>query len=586
MSKRYSKSKKIKTRKKRIKILKVLTVFILIISIIGVLYIKKNGLNFNSLSKINSKYSYSISTSNELATKVGEEILANGGNAVDAAIAVSYALGVVEPYGSGIGGGGGMLIYSPSSDEFKFYDYKDAAPISQSTKQSDIGVPGLVAGMEKVFEDYGTMDFEDLIQPSIDLARGGFKVDESLAKVINVYENTLMKNEAYVKNGQLIQKGDTLVQDELADTLEYIKLNGATGFYEAIIAKDISKNTILTVNDMSSYKVDVMEPITGEFNGYTLVSAPAPFSGTTLIQTMELIEQLAKNKDLNDVNTYLDVLNTAFNGYTLVSAPAPFSGTTLIQTMELIEQLAKNKDLNDVNTYLDVLNTATDLSTYERIKKIADPDYVNVNYQSMTSEDYIKSLVSLGNVEYEDDEESESTTHFSIVDKDGMVVSSTNTLGHFFGSETLVDGFYLNGTLSNFGKSGINKYAPGKKPRTFTSPTIVKKGNDFTLAIGTPGGNRIVKVLAPILVDKLYFEKDLQESINKNRVIFHSKGTILAEDDESRESIIDISYSKYPVIKSTDNLYFGSVQAAGIENGEYIGASDIRRSGKVYISNK
>ncbi len=539
MSKRYSKSKKIKTRKKRIKILKVLTVFILIISIIGVLYIKKNGLNFNSLSKINSKYSYSISTSNELATKVGEEILANGGNAVDAAVAVAYTLGVVEPYGSGIGGGGGMLIYNPSSDDYKFYDYKDVAPLSQSTKTSDIGVPGFVAGMEKVLQDYGTMDFADLIQPSIDFAKNGFKVDSDLEKVINVYSATLMNNSAYVKNGQIIKKGDTLVQEELAKTLEYIKENGAKGFYEDVIASDISQKTVLTVDDMKSYQVDVIEPVTGEFNGYTLVSAPAPFSGTTLIQTMELIEQLAKNKDLNDVNTYLDVLNTA-----------------------------------------------TDLSTYERIKKIADPDYVNVNYQSMTSEDYIKSLVSLGNVEYEDDEESESTTHFSIVDKDGMVVSSTNTLGHFFGSETLVDGFYLNGTLSNFGKSGINKYAPGKKPRTFTSPTIVKKGNDFTLAIGTPGGNRIVKVLAPILVDKLYFEKDLQESINKNRVIFHSKGTILAEDDESRESIIDISYSKYPVIKSTDNLYFGSVQAAGIENGEYIGASDIRRSGKVYISNK
>ena len=539
MSKRYSKSKKIKTRKKRIKILKVLTVFILIISIIGVLYIKKNGLNFNSLSKINSKYSYSISTSNELATKVGEESLANGGNAGDAAVAVAYTLGVVEPYGSGIGGGGGMLIYNPSSDDYKFYDYKDVAPLSQSTKTSDIGVPGFVAGMEKVLQDYGTMDFADLIQPSIDFAKNGFKVDSDLEKVINVYSATLMNNSAYVKNGQIIKKGDTLVQEELAKTLEYIKENGAKGFYEDVIASDISQKTVLTVDDMKSYQVDVMEPVTGEFNGYTLVSAPAPFSGTTLIQTMELIEQLAKNKDLNDVNTYLDVLNTA-----------------------------------------------TDLSTYERIKKIADPDYVNVNYQSMTSEDYIKSLISLGNVEYEDDEESESTTHFSIVDKDGMVVSSTNTLGHFFGSETLVDGFYLNGTLSNFGKSGINKYAPGKKPRTFTSPTIVKKGNDFTLAIGTPGGNRIVKVLAPILVDKLYFEKDLQESINKNRVIFHSKGTILAEDDESRESIIDISYSKYPVIKSTDNLYFGSVQAAGIENGEYIGASDIRRSGKVYISNK
>ena len=140
--------------------------------------------------------------------------------------------------------------------------------------------------------------------------------------------------------------------------------------------------------------------------------------------------------------------------------------------------------------------------------------------------------------------------------------------------------------MSNFGTSGVNKYAPGKKPRTFTSPTIVKKGDELTLAIGTPGGNRIIKVLAPILMDKLYFGKDLQESINKNRVTFYSKDTILYEDNEDREPIIDVSTTQYPVIKSGDTLYFGSVQAAGIENGKYIGASDIRRPGKVIISNK
>ncbi|WP_419726561.1 gamma-glutamyltransferase [Terrisporobacter petrolearius] len=539
MSKKYSKNKKMKTKKKRMKTLKVLAIFILIISIVGGFYIKKNVLNNNSLSKINSKYSYSISTSNELATQVGEEILAKGGNAVDAAVAVAYALGVVEPYGSGIGGGGGMLIYNPSADEYKFYDYKDIAPLSQSTKKSNVGVPGFVAGMEKVFKDYGSMEFKDLIQPSINLAKNGFKVDEELEKVINVYSATLMNNSAYANNRQLIKKGENLVQQDLAETLEYIKSNGAKGFYEDVIATNISKKSVLTTDDMKSYKVDVVEPISGEFNGYNVVSAPAPFSGATLIQTMEIIEQLGKDKDLKDANNYLDALNTA-----------------------------------------------TDLSTYERVKKIGDPDFANIDYKTMTSEENIKSLINMGNVKYQDDEESESTTHFSIVDKNGMVVSSTNTLGHFFGSETLVDGFYLNGTMSNFGKSGINKYAPGKKPRTFTSPTIVKKDDNFTLAIGTPGGNRIVKVLAPILVDKLYFEKDLQESINKNRVTFYSKGTILAEDNENNESIIDISTTKYPVIKSTDKLYFGAVQAAGIENGKYIGASDIRRPGKVSISNK
>lgn len=539
MSKKYSKSKKRKNQKKMRKTLRVSTICLLIVSIVGVFYFKKNGSPSSNVSNVSSKHSYSISTSNALATEIGEKILANGGNAVDAAVAVSYALGVVEPYGSGIGGGGGMLIYNPSADEYKFYDYKDVAPLSQSTKKSDAGVPGFVAGMEKVLKDYGSMDFADLIQPSIDLAKNGFKVDADLEQVINSYSNVLVNNSAYVKNGELLKKGDNLVQEDLAKTLEYIKENGAKGFYEDVIASDIAENTVITVEDMSSYEVDVMEPVHGEFNGYTLVSAPAPFSGVTLIQTLEILEQLGESKDLNNANEYLEALNTA-----------------------------------------------TDLATYQRIKKIADPDYTNVDYQSMVSKEYVKSLIEAGSVEYKDDEESESTTHFSIVDKDGMVVSSTNTLGHFYGSGTLVDGFYLNGTMSNFGTSGVNKYAPGKKPRTFTSPTIVKKGDELTLAIGTPGGNRIIKVLAPILMDKLYFGKDLQESINKNRVTFYSKDTILYEDNEDREPIIDVSTTQYPVIKSGDTLYFGSVQAAGIENGKYIGASDIRRPGKVIISNK
>lgn len=540
MSKKYSQNRKKRSRKKKRKTSNIaILVLVLVLFVVGVVYMKNKDKDKGTTSDVKSEYSYSVSTSNEMATKIGEEVLAKGGNAVDAAVAVAYALGVVEPYGSGIGGGGGMLIYDPSSDDYKFYDYKDIAPLSQSTQQSNVGVPGFVAGMEKVLEDYGSMDFEELIQPSIDLAKNGFKVDSDLEQVINVYSGTVMKNDAYLKNGQLLKKGDKLIQEDLGETLEYIKLKGSKGFYEDIIAKNIADKSILTLDDMKSYEVDVKEPVTGEFNGYEIISAPAPFSGTTLIQSMEIIEQLSQNKDINSANDYLEVLNVA-----------------------------------------------TDLSTYERVKKLADPEYVSVDHKSMTSPDYIKTLLSLGNVEYKDDSESESTTHFSIVDKDGMVVSSTNTLGHFYGSETLVDGFYLNGTLGNFAKSGINKYAPGKKPRTFTSPTIVKKGDEFTLAIGTPGGNRIVKVLTPILVDKLYFNKDLQESVNKNRVIFYSKDTIMEEDDQTREPIIDISTAQYPVIKSTDTLYFGSVQAAGIENGEYIGATDIRRPGKLSISNK
>ena len=172
-----------------------------------------------------------------------------------------------------------------------------------------------------------------------------------------------------------------------------------------------------------------------------------------------------------------------------------------------------------------------------------------------------------------------------IVNKDGMVVSATNTLGHFYGSQDKVNGFYLNCSLKSFGTSGKNKYEAGKRPRTYTSPTIIQK-DDYIMGIGTPGGVRILKMLAPIIVDDLYFGKDLQSSINKSRVIFYEPGVLMLEDGRSEEYIIDVSNCGYPYVDVKDQLYFGAVQAGGISNGKYFGASDNRRLGKVSINDK
>ena len=165
-----------------------------------------------------------------------------------------------------------------------------------------------------------------------------------------------------------------------------------------------------------------------------------------------------------------------------------------------------------------------------------------------------------------------------------MVVSCTNTLGHFYGAQEKVNGFYLNSSLKSFGTKGINKYEPGKRPRTYTSPTIIQKGNDYIMGIGTPGGIRILKMLVPIIVDNLYFGNDLQESINKSRVIFQEPGMIVREGGRDEDYIINVDNSQFPYMDLKDQLYFGAVQAGGISNGEYFGASDNRRLGKVSIN--
>ena len=539
MQKNKKKTKGKKGKKSNLPML-IIVVLLVIVGLFVFLKFFKGGNNNNTDTNatIKSNNSYVVSTSNKAATEVGEKVLAEGGNAVDAAIAVSYALGVSQPYASGIGGGGGMLIYNPSNDEYKFYDYKDAAPSSANTKQSDIGVPGFVKGMETISKDYGTKDISDLIQYSVDLARDGVEVDQDIVKAMNAFSSLVQNDEDYLKDGQLLTEGDTLVQEELADTLEYIQANGAAGFYSGEIGQNIANAGSMELSDFNKYEVKEREPVYGEYNGYELVSAPPPFSGTTLIQMLEIIERQSVNKDISDTSTYLEILDSA-----------------------------------------------TTLANYDRGKKICDLDFKSVDYNKLTTEEYITNLLETKDPKYSEDDESESTTHFVIVDKDGMVVSCTNTLGHFYGSQTKVNGFYLNCSLKSFGTSGINKYKPAKRPRTYTCPTIVKK-DDYIMGIGTPGGVRILKMLAPILVDDLYFEKDLQQSINKSRVIFYEPGVLMLEANRSEEYIIDVENSGYPFVDVNDQLYFGAVQAGGISNGKYFGATDNRRLGKVSINNR
>lgn len=539
MQKKKKRTKKRKAKKSNISLLIIIALLVVAIVFVFFKFFSGGSDNTDTKATVKSSNNYVVSTSNAAATEVGEKVLAEGGNAVDAAIAVSYALGVSQPYASGIGGGGGMLIYDPANSEYKFYDYKDAAPSSATTKQSDIAVPGFVKGMETISGDYGTMDMSKLIQYSVDLARDGVKVDQDIIKAMNSFSSLVMTDEDYLKDGQLLTEGDMLVQEELADTLEYIQQNGAAGFYSGEIGQNIANAGSMELADFDKYEVIEREPVYGEYNGYQLVSAPPPFSGTTLIQMLEIIERQSVNKDLTDTATYLQVLDSA-----------------------------------------------TTLANYDRGKKIADPDFKSVDYNSLTTEEYITNLLKTKDPTYSEDDESESTTHFVIVDKDGMVVSCTNTLGHFYGSQVKINGFYLNCSLKSFGTSGINKYKAGKRPRTYTCPTIVQKGDDYIMGIGTPGGVRILKMLAPILVDDLYFEKDLQQSIDKSRVIFYEPGVLMLEANRAEEYIIDIENSGYPFVDVNDQLYFGAVQAGGISNGKYFGASDSRRLGKVSINDK
>lgn len=520
------------------------TIFLLSCLIIaGCIIFKDKGIKISSLNNQgvenqgpDENATYGVSTSNVFATEVGIQILESGGNAVDAAIAISYVLGVVQPDGSGIGGGGGMLIYDPSMDNYDFFNYRDSAPISSSVKLNAIGVPGLVKGMETVHSAYGTLPLADLIQPAIDYAENGFKLYADLAKSISASEDYFLSNNLFTTKGRILKEGELVKQPELAATLRLIQKQGSEVFYEGEIAQQIVNSSTLTFEDLASYEVKRDEPVVGTYEGYTVVSAPAPFSGVTLIQMLKMFEEI-------------NIANPA----------------------------------TDANKYLDQLNLVTQIAAADRIKNLSDPDFYSVDEQQLVSDSYINHLLSIGSFDFEDDEEHESTTHFVVLDKDGMMVSCTNTLGNFWGSKQNVSGIFLNAALNNFSESntGINCYEPGKQPRNFTSPTIISK-DDMMFGIGTPGGSRILKIMAPILLENLHFGVDLQTAINKARVIFKDPTSLYVEVNDM-DSIVDYQNSSYSLIKQSNPTYFGAVQVIGKSNEGIYGATDYRRHGSYLI---
>jgi len=483
-------------------------------------------------------HGYGVSTNSKIATKIGMTVLENGGNAVDAAIAVAYTLGTVAPDTCGVGGGGGMLVYNPENNEYKFFNYYSSAPTS--SEYSKVAVPGFVAGMEEVWKTYGTKSMKELLQPSVDYAENGFVISEFGARSFNSNPAVSRTYLNFDSSPAVLSGGEWLTQPQLAVTLRKIQENGADAFYHGEIAQGICDITTLKMDDFSDYKVTVEEAVTGSFYSYNIASAPPPFSGITLIQMLEAFE--------------------------LTDIPNP-------------------KD-NEVR-YLDLLKSISEETHADRIKNICDPRFSKISNDDLTNKNYVSELVGIDRSNYySEEEEHESTTHIAVIDKNGMVVSSTNTLSSFYGSEVFSQGFFLNNSTSTF-SSGINAYEKGKRPRTFISPTIIQGEDGFVMSIGSPGGNRIVKVLTPIILDSLIFEADLQKSINKNRAVFTGKNTLTLENSPDREApFLTGALNKYYVVSKISDSFFGSVQAVGYSNTKKMfGGADPRRDGLIEVKN-
>lgn len=456
------------------------------------------------------------------ATKVGVNILKKGGNAVDAAVAVQFALAVVYPNAGNIGGGG-FIVYRDRKGNANTLDYREKAP-SKASKDMYLdekgdaitdkslfgalasGVPGSVDGMVQAHKKYGKLNWKADLQPAIDLGENGFAITAQQAGELNRLKSRFLqynnKSVAFVKE-QEWKAGDVLKQSELAKTLKLIRDKGRAGFYEgpvaaAIVAAMQHTQGIISKEDLKNYHSAWRKPVTGFYKGYKVISMPPPSSGGIALLT--LLKQVSKYP----LNRW------------------GFQSDSTVQLMVEAERRA----------YAD------------RASYLGDPDYFKVPGKALLDTNYINSR--LANLDFSKatpssevkpgtlpNYESEQTTHFSIVDSEGNAVSATTTLNGSYGSLVVVSGagFILNNEMDDFSvKPGTpnvyglvggvaNAIQPGKRMLSSMTPTILEKDGKLAMVVGTPGGSTIITSVFQSILNVFAFGKSMQEAVSAPR--FH-----------------------------------------------------------------
>jgi len=458
------------------------------------------------------------------ATRVGVSVLKQGGNAVDAAVAVGYALAVTHPQAGNLGGGGFMLIRLKDGRTTAI-DFREMAPAAASrdmfldaqgnpdgkkslTSHLASGTPGTVAGLSMALEKYGTMPLDKVIAPAITLAKEGFIVNDALADDLKTYGSEVLPQHAnskaiFWKDGEPLKKGERLVQANLAKSLTLIAKEGPDAFYNGAIADQIAdemkKNGgLISKADLAAYRAVERQPVSGDYRGYQVYSMPPPSSGGIhIIEILNILSQF-------DMHQY------------------GFGSADAMQLMAEAEKRA----------YAD------------RSEYLGDPDFVKVPWQALTSKEYAKSLAAEIDINKAKPSseirpgklapyESNQTTHFSVVDKAGNAVAVTYTLNTTFGTGIVAGntGIIMNNEMDDFSaKPGVpnvyglvggeaNAVGPKKRPLSSMSPTIVVKNGQTWLVTGSPGGSRIITTVLQMVVNTIDFGMNVAEATSAPR--FH-----------------------------------------------------------------
>jgi gamma-glutamyltranspeptidase/glutathione hydrolase len=549
-----------------------------------------------------------VAAAHPRAVEAGRAVLADGGTAVDAAVATAFALHVLEPMMSGLGGGGSMTYWDPTTETARFVDYYasagadpdhglNAVPDSARSRERMVAVPGTVAGLLSAHAKYGELSRERVMAPAIRLAREGFTVHTLLARIIENYEERLTYDAdaaaLFYPDGTPLQAGDRLVQTELARTLDRIADRGAEGFYEgptaeAVVDRLAEGDSPLTTADLAAFEPRWRAPLCGTYGPYTVLSATPSLNGVEVIETLNLL-----------------------SGYDLPALGLPTRNA---------EALGRLVD-------------AIRIARADRLRWIGDPDETGVPAVGLASPafaDTRRSLVggpvpdsmaagdpwpieangrparceALGSfpptslprpeptapspdTTAPDTTDADAhTTHISVVDADGRAVSLTETMGLYFGSAVYVNGFFLNSAAMNFGDSTsrpvANRRAGRRTPRSSTAPTLFLEDGAVRLVVGSPGSGRIPPTIVQMALYTLDYGLDPAQAVRMPRVYpLVERPTVRLEGGVAAPALAPLRERGYDLeVYPPFDLYFGGVHVIYVdEEGRRVGAADPRRYG-------
>ena len=518
----------------------------------------------------------------KIASEVGAQILKEGGNAVDAAVATGLALAVVLPRAGNLGGGGFMIIHLKEEDRNIAIDYREKAPSgafrdlfldengNYDKKKAQFsllsaGVPGSVAGFHHALMNYGTFSWEEVLKPAIRLAEEGFEIPHDLANTLasKRYRARLSSNEAaakvfYKEDKSLYKAGEILVQNDLANTLKQLSEFGPDAFYKGEIAKLIVKEMernggLITLEDLSNYQIAERKPLNGQYKDYKIVSMPPSSSGGThLIQMLNMLEEF----------------------------PIKEMGFGSAESIHILAEVMKR-------AYAD------------RSKYLGDTDFYKVP-SSLTSKDYAKSLnafISKDKITPSDEisagnpfpYESPDTTHFSVMDSFGNAVSNTYTLNFSYGSGMMIPGtgMLINNEMDDFSSkpgtpngygllgSEANAIEGNKRPLSSMTPTIIFKNDEPYMVFGSPGGSRIITTVLQVALNVMDHDMNIAQAVHSPRIHHQWLPEILMIESgfgpDTERLLTEKGYKLYP--SST----MGSVQAIMKEGDYFYGSADPRR---------